>query len=70
MNNFINNNWNIFFVWPGLRFLCNILVAPVKNEIGEIILFIVSFEDITESAIKMLEAKNSKGTSPLLSCRM
>ncbi|KAI8792807.1 potassium voltage-gated channel subfamily H member 6 isoform X2, partial [Biomphalaria glabrata] len=34
------------------RFLCSVLVAPVKNEAGDIIMFIINYEDITETASK------------------
>ncbi|GFR68692.1 potassium voltage-gated channel subfamily H member 2-like [Elysia marginata] len=36
----------------GARFLCSVLVAPVKNETGDIIMFIINYEDITESTSK------------------
>ncbi|GFN92032.1 potassium voltage-gated channel subfamily h member 2-like [Plakobranchus ocellatus] len=38
--------------WSGARFLCSVLVAPVKNETGDIIMFIINYEDITETASK------------------
>jgi len=40
----------ILFV--GTRFLCSVLVAPVRNESSEIILFIVNLEDITDAPLK------------------
>jgi len=36
----------------GTRFLCSVLVAPVRNESSEIILFIVNLEDITDAPLK------------------
>ena len=36
----------------GSKFLCSVLVAPVKNEEGEIILFILNLEDITNAPLK------------------
>jgi len=41
---------NCLFV--GARFLCSVLVAPVRNETSEIILFIVNLEDITDAPLK------------------
>ena len=34
----------------GTNFLCNILIAPVKNEKSEIILFILNFDELSETA--------------------
>ncbi|KAL8623826.1 hypothetical protein ACOMHN_058856 [Nucella lapillus] len=34
------------------KFLCSVLVAPVKNENADIIMFIINYEDITETATK------------------
>ena len=31
----------------GVRFICSVMVAPVKNEFSEVILHLLSFEDIT-----------------------
>jgi hypothetical protein len=38
--------------FTGARFLCSVLVAPVRNENGEIILFILNLEDITDAPVK------------------
>lgn len=37
--------------FSGGCFLCSVLVAPVKNENEDIIMFILNFEDITEAAL-------------------
>ncbi|XP_059148372.1 potassium voltage-gated channel subfamily H member 2-like [Physella acuta] len=42
----------LYYKKDGTRFLCSVLVAPVKNETGDIIMFIINYEDITESASK------------------
>ena len=33
----------------GTAFLCSVLVAPIKNEAGSIIMYIVNLEDVTSS---------------------
>jgi hypothetical protein len=49
---------------PGAKFLCSVLVAPVRNENNEIILFILNLEDITDAPLKndsyRTSLKNSK----------
>ncbi|XP_055885138.1 potassium voltage-gated channel subfamily H member 6-like isoform X4 [Biomphalaria glabrata] len=42
----------LYYKKDGSRFLCSVLVAPVKNEAGDIIMFIINYEDITETASK------------------
>ncbi|KAJ8313947.1 hypothetical protein KUTeg_008508 [Tegillarca granosa] len=50
----------------GDRFVCSILIAPVKNEHGEIILFIINFEDITEAmAINKRELQHNYRNSKI-----
>ncbi|XP_022308750.2 voltage-gated inwardly rectifying potassium channel KCNH6-like isoform X7 [Crassostrea virginica] len=44
------------------RFLCSVLFAPVKNEQGEIIMFIINYEDITDAPLKNELAKNFKNS--------
>ena len=34
--------------YQGSTFLCNVLIAPVKNENSEVILFILNFDELTE----------------------
>lgn len=43
------------------KFLCSVLVAPVKNESNEVIMFIVNFEDITDAPVKS-QYRNSIST--------
>ena len=38
----------------GNKFLCSVLVAPVKNEHGEIIMFIINYEDITDAPNRVI----------------
>jgi hypothetical protein len=33
----------------GTAFLCSVLIAPIKNETGSIIMYIVNLEDVTSS---------------------
>ena len=42
--------FHVFFA--GNKFLCSVLVAPVKNEHAEIIMFIINYEDITDAPNK------------------
>ena len=47
----------------GTKFLCSALVAPVKNEANEVILFILNLEDITDAPVKEMyrnSLRNSK----------
>jgi hypothetical protein len=37
----------IFFV--GTAFLCSVLIAPIRNENGTIMMYIVNLEDVTSS---------------------
>lgn len=37
----------LFF--QGTAFLCSVLIAPIKNENGSIIMYIVNLEDVTKS---------------------
>ncbi|XP_052246974.1 potassium voltage-gated channel subfamily H member 6-like [Dreissena polymorpha] len=43
----------LYYKKEGSKFLCSVLVAPVKNEHGEIILFIINYEDITDAPNKV-----------------
>ena len=55
-----NNCTNLLlFCVPGSRFLCSVLVAPVKNENNEIILFILNLEDITDAPVKTENYRSS-----------
>ena len=56
-----NQLWNAYF-FVGSRFLCSVLFAPVKNEQGEIIMFIINYEDITDAPLKNELAKNFKNS--------
>ena len=38
--------------WAGTTFLCSVLIAPVKNENNDVILFILNLEDITDAPVK------------------
>ena len=49
----------LLFCVPGSRFLCSVLVAPVKNENNEIILFILNLEDITDAPVKTENYRSS-----------
>ncbi|XP_021374212.1 potassium voltage-gated channel subfamily H member 6-like [Mizuhopecten yessoensis] len=40
----------LYYRKDGSKFLCSVLTAPVKNERGEVIMFIINYEDISEHA--------------------
>ncbi|CAH1789257.1 unnamed protein product [Owenia fusiformis] len=42
----------LYYKKDGTKFLCSVLLAPVKNENGDIIMFILNFEDITDAPIR------------------
>lgn len=46
-------------LFTGSKFLCSALVAPVKNENNEVILFILNLEDITDAPVKSDSYRNS-----------
>ncbi|XP_060073878.1 potassium voltage-gated channel subfamily H member 2-like [Ylistrum balloti] len=55
--------------FAGSKFLCSVLTAPVKNEQGEVIMFIINYEDISEHATTAINkpensVKNSKSGRP------
>lgn len=43
----------------GSKFLCSVLVAPVKNENNDVILFILNLEDITHAPTKTEVSQNN-----------
>ena len=49
----------IAIILAGSKFLCSVLVAPVKNENNEVILFILNLEDITDAPVKSDSYRNS-----------
>ncbi|KAK3109016.1 hypothetical protein FSP39_021204, partial [Pinctada imbricata] len=53
---------SLFYRKDGSKFRCSVLIAPVKNETGEVIMFIINYEDITEASNKPDIAKNIKNS--------
>jgi hypothetical protein len=53
---------NIFLA--GSKFVCSVLIAPVKNEHGEVIMFIINYEDITSAATRThsVDASNCRNS--------
>ena len=48
----------------GSKFLCSVLLAPVKNENGDVILFIINYEDVTDAPLRSdVRNKNFKSES-------
>ena len=44
----------------GLKFLCSVLTAPVKIENGDIIMYIIIYEDISDTEKEMKVFPSSK----------
>ncbi|XP_069110947.1 voltage-gated inwardly rectifying potassium channel KCNH6-like isoform X2 [Argopecten irradians] len=47
----------LYYRKDGSKFLCSVLTAPVKNEQGEVIMFIINYEDISEHATTAISSK-------------
>lgn len=43
---------NKYFLISGTNFLCSQVTAPIRNEEGEISMFIMNFEDITDAPFR------------------
>lgn len=54
---------NVTFIMDilGEKFPCSLLLAPVKNEHSEIIMFILNFEDMTEGVKKPRNGISAEG---------
>ncbi|KAK3587810.1 hypothetical protein CHS0354_019676 [Potamilus streckersoni] len=48
----------LYYKKDGNKFLCSVLIAPVKNEGGEIIMFIINYEDITDNKQSLEHVRN------------
>ncbi|KAG8193569.1 hypothetical protein JTE90_000207 [Oedothorax gibbosus] len=57
----------IYYRKDGTKFLCSQVTAPIKNEDGEISMFIMNFEDITDAPYR--DEVITPCTSPLMSAR-
>ncbi|GFR30132.1 potassium voltage-gated channel subfamily H member 2 [Trichonephila clavata] len=57
----------IYYRKDGTKFLCSQVTAPIKNEEGEISMFIMNFEDITDAPYR--DEVITPCTSPLMSAR-
>lgn len=44
----LDNLW-LFLISPGNQFWCLLDIVSIKNEKGEVVLFLLSFKDVTES---------------------
>ncbi|EEC03992.1 hypothetical protein IscW_ISCW003231, partial [Ixodes scapularis] len=44
----------------GSKFLCSQVVAPIRNEDGDICMFIVNFEDVTDAPYKADEESSAR----------
>ncbi|KAL3831230.1 hypothetical protein ACJMK2_023007, partial [Sinanodonta woodiana] len=48
----------LYYKKDSSKFLCSVLIAPVKNEGGEIIMFIINYEDITDNKQSLEHVRN------------
>ncbi|CAH1238966.1 KCNH7 [Branchiostoma lanceolatum] len=39
----------LYYRKDGSQFLCSVLIAPVKNENGDVVMYIINYEDITDA---------------------
>ncbi|XP_077978016.1 voltage-gated inwardly rectifying potassium channel KCNH6-like [Glandiceps talaboti] len=42
----------MFYKRDGLTFLCSVLIAPVKNEHDDVMMYILNYEDVTDAPIR------------------
>ncbi|XP_070566834.1 voltage-gated inwardly rectifying potassium channel KCNH6-like isoform X2 [Ptychodera flava] len=42
----------LFYKRDGITFLCSVLIAPVKNENDEVVMYILNYEDVTDAPIR------------------
>lgn len=48
-------------LWPGTTFWCLLDIVPIKNEKGEVVLFLLSFKNITDSYGKSHPGSTTEG---------
>lgn len=52
---------NSFFILAGSSFWCLLDIVPIKNEKGDVVLFLASFKDITDTKAKIAAEDKKEG---------
>uniref|UniRef100_A0A8C2K3X6 Voltage-gated delayed rectifier potassium channel KCNH4 n=1 Tax=Cyprinus carpio TaxID=7962 RepID=A0A8C2K3X6_CYPCA len=60
----------MFYKKSGSVFWCLLDIVPIKNEKGDVVLFLASFKDITDTKAKCCRREKVKGGSPFSSTRL
>lgn len=53
--------FTVCLLWPGTTFWCLLDIVPIKNEKGEVVLFLLSFKNITDSYGKSHPGSTTEG---------
>lgn len=56
---------NSFFILTGSSFWCLLDIVPIKNEKGDVVLFLASFKDITDTKVKIAAEDKKEGLCEL-----
>lgn len=56
---------NSFFILAGSSFWCLLDIVPIKNEKGDVVLFLASFKDITDTKVKIAAEDKKEGLCEL-----
>lgn len=56
---------NSFFILSGSSFWCLLDIVPIKNEKGDVVLFLASFKDITDTKVKIAAEDKKEGLCAL-----
>lgn len=56
---------NSFFILSGSSFWCLLDIVPIKNEKGDVVLFLASFKDITDTKVKIAAEDKKEGLCEL-----
>lgn len=51
-----------FFILAGSSFWCLLDIVPIKNEKGDVVLFLASFKDITDTKVKIPAEDKKEGS--------
>lgn len=51
----------VFFSSPAVLFWCLLDIVPIKNEKGDVVLFLASFKDITDTKVKAIQEDKKEG---------
>lgn len=51
----------VFFFLSAVLFWCLLDIVPIKNEKGDVVLFLASFKDITDTKVKAIQEDKKEG---------